>query len=293
MKTFLLLACALLLLTTFGCGAGKAPVAGSAQSQDFPVTLGLPPPVVARLQQQVRTDIERYVAAQQSSAIQALSASRAFPAAFKMPLVVQGLSDPWMGMIALEIHGYRIAALAKAGRENLPALIEAMEAGMARTPDAITFLPIPTGENPEEYVTYLLAVIEQAHQLREKALRRLSPEERQFLFAHAASLVERFFPHFYGLDEQTLPQAEADRRFCQLINDRLDYAAMVAAAQTLARLADDGWLQRLGNTFHDRQALAAPPDGITGEVLVARETSYGLIVIGGPGPNTYNLDKRF
>src|SRR5205807_2383931 len=217
----------------------------------------------------------------------------AFPAAFKMPLVVQGLSDPWMGMIALEIHGYRIAALAKAGRENLPALIEAMEAGMARTPDAITFLPIPTGENPEEYVTYLLAVIEQAHQLREKALRRLNPEERQFLFAHAASLAEHFFPYFEGLDGQTRPQAEADWRFCQLISERLDYAAMAAAAQVLARLADDGWLQRLGSVFRDRQALPVPPDGITGDVLLARETPYGLIVIGGPGPNTYNLDKRF
>src|SRR2546426_4953614 len=293
LKTFPLLACALLLFAMFGCGAGKSPLAGSAQSQDFPTTLGLPPPVVARLQQQVRPDIDRYVAAQQASALQALSVSKAFPAAFKLPLVVQGLSDPWTGMIALENHGYRIAELAKAGRENLPALIEAMEAGMARTSDAITFLPIPTGENPEENVTYLLAVIEQAHQLREKALRRLSPEERQFLLTHAASLVERFFPHFDGLDDQTLPQAEADRRFCQLISERLDYAAMVAAAQTLARLADDGWLQRLGKTFHDRQALAAPPDGITGEVLLARETPYGLIVIRGPRPNTYNLDKRF
>lgn len=292
-KAFPLLACVLLLLAMFGCGAGKAPLAGSAQSQDFPTTLGLPPPVVARLQQQVRTDIERYVAVQQASAIQALSASKAFPAAFKMPLVVQGLSDPWMGMIALEIHGYRIAALAKAGRENLPALIEAMEAGMARTPDAITFLPIPTGENPEEYVTYLLAVIEQAHQLREKALRRLNPEERQFLFAHAASLAEHFFPYFEGLDGQTRPQAEADWRFCQLVSERLDYAAMAAAAQVLARLADDGWLQRLGSVFRDRQALPVPPDGITGDVLLARETPYGLIVIGGPGPNTYNLDKRF
>src|SRR2546426_1773493 len=85
-------------------------------------------------------------------------------------------------MIALENHGYLIAALAKAGRQHLPALIEAMEAGMGRTPEPITFLPIPTGENAEEYVTYLLSVVEQAHQLREKALRRLSPEERQFLF---------------------------------------------------------------------------------------------------------------
>jgi len=293
LKTFSLLTCALFLLPTFSCGVGRAPLAGPAQSPDSPTTLGLPPPVVARLQQQVRTDLERYVGAQQASAIQALSAGKYFPAKFKLPLVVQGLSDPWTGMIALENHGYLIAALAKAGRQHLPALIEAMEAGMGRTPEPITFLPIPTGENAEEYVTYLLSVVEQAHQLREKALRRLSPEERQFLFEHAASLAESFFPYLEGLDGQTRPQAEADRRFCQLVSERLDYAAMVAAAQVLARLADDGWLQRLGRVFRDRQALPVPPDGITGEVLLAKETPYGLIVIGGPRPNTYNLDKRF
>src|SRR5919198_1213272 len=282
MKTVPLLACALHLLAVVGCGVGTAPLAGPPQGPDSPPTLDLPPPVIARLQQQVRPDIERYVAAQQASTIQALSGSKAFPAAFKMPLVVQGLSDPWMGLIALEHHGHRIAALAKAGREHLPALIEAMEAGLARTPDAITFPPIPTGENPEEYVTYLLAVIEQAHQLWEKALRRLSAEERQFLFEHAASLADHFFPYFERLDGQTRPQAEADRRFCHLVSERLDYAAMVAAAQTLARLADDGWLLRLGRAFRGLQALLAPPDGITGDVVLARETPYGLIVIGGP-----------
>src|SRR3989441_6423064 len=156
LKTFSLLTCALFLLPTFSCGVGRAPLAGPAQSPNSPTTLGLPPPVVARLQQQVRTDLERYVGAQQASAIQALSAGKYFPAKFKLPLVVQGLSDPWTGMIALENHGYLIAALAKAGRQHLPALIEAMEAGMGRTPEPITFLPIPTGENAEEYVTYLL-----------------------------------------------------------------------------------------------------------------------------------------
>src|SRR2546430_2689795 len=292
MKTFPLFACAVLLLAMHGCGMGRAPLAASAPSQEFPAALGLPPPVVARLQQQVRTDIARYVAAQQASALQALSRSTAFPVACKVPLVVQGLSDPWTGMIALENHGYRIAALAKAGREHLPALIEAMEAGMGHTSEQITFLPIPTEENQEEYETYLLSVIEQAHQLREKALRRLSPEERYFLFVHAASLAEHFFPYFEGLDGQTRPQAEADRRFCQLASERLDYAAMVAAAQVLSRLADKGGLQRLGSVFRDRQALPVPPDGITGDVLLARKTPYGLIVIGGPGPNTYDLDKR-
>src|SRR5207253_930178 len=138
------------------------------------------------------------------------------------------------------------------------------------------FLPIPTGENLEEYVTYLLAVIEQAHQLREKALRRLNPEERQFLFAHAASLAEHFFPYFEGLDGHTRPQAEADWRFCQLVSERLDYAAIAAAADV--EHGNSVVIDLAGNdTYH-----ASPLGLATGRLGVG-------LLIDRTGDDVYNL----
>ncbi|TAL09871.1 MAG: hypothetical protein EPO02_09030 [Nitrospirae bacterium] len=257
-----------------------------------PVT-GLPQPVVARFRGEVQGDLERHVGAQQAAVLGRLSGAAAVPAGFKRPLAVQALTDPWAGLIALEHHGHHLAELAASGSERLPSLIAAMEAGMGRPADSFAPIPFPAGRTREEHAAFLLAVLEQAGHLREKALRRLSRDDRRFLFDHAAAIVEHFIPHVEGLDELTLPQAEADRRFCQLVAEQVDYAAMVAAAQVLASLADESWLRRLEEAFRGAGAPALPPPpGVTGEVLLFRETPYGLVVIGGRGPNTYDLDGR-
>jgi len=249
--------------------------------------------VVARLQEQIQGELERYVGVEQAAVIKALARAETYPADFKLRIALHALTNPWAGLTALEHHGLRIAEAARSGNEALPALIAALEAGMDRTPELFAPLPIPTSSNPEDHIAYLIATLKQAHSLREKALRKLSQDDRRFLFDHAASLVEHFIPQVEGLDEHTTAQAKADQRFCQLINEQLDYSALIAAAQVLARLADERWLQRLGEVFQGAQPQASPPPGITGEVFVLRETPYGLIVIGGPGPNTYDLDQRF
>jgi len=279
-----MIAGAAFLLTVSGC---------SLEPRKPTFATGLREPVVARLRQAVQDDLERHVGAQQASVIRALAGAASYPAGFKQPLALQTFGDPWAGMTTLERQGRRIAELAASGSESLPAVIAAMEAGMGRSADSLTPIPFPAGRTREEHLAFLLSVLEQAGRLREKALRRLSQDERQFLFDHAASFVEHFIPQVEGLDERTLPQAEADRRFCRLVNEQLDYAALLAAAQALARLADDEWLQRLGEAFHDAEASPSPPPGVTGEVLLLRETPFGLIVIGGPGANTYELDRRF
>jgi len=215
--------------------------------------------------------------------------------------MVLALADPWHGMLTIEHSGHDAAGLVRSGAEHLPALIEALETGLDRSPKAFTPLPMPTSTQAEEQVTALVSLLEQAHRLRAVALHNLRPEDRRFLFDHAASLVEHFYPNVSltvspkasGPGEQTLAEAEADRRFCELVRERLDYAALIAAAQVLARLADEDWLTRLGAAVRTHRALPSPPKGITGDVLLLRETPFGLIVIGGPGPNTYDLDGRF
>lgn len=252
----------------------------------------MPQPVVAKLQQEVRGDLERHLATQSASALKALSEGATFPARFKRPLVVQGLSEPWMGLTALERQGSRLAEVARSGLPSLPTLIEVLEAGMNRGMESAKPVPAPTGGAAEDHVAFITAVLQQAHQLRGKALRTLSPEDRRFLFEHAETLVETFAPQVSEWNEQTMQQATADLRFCQLVAEQLDYGALAAAAQVLAGLADERWLALMEHAFHDRRALPAPPDGITGEVLLTRETSSGLIVIGGSGPNAYDLDQR-
>ena len=281
-----------LFLTVVGCGLEKAYQADSSRNQAASSAQVMPQTVVAKLQQQVRGDLEQHVPTQQASALKALSESTALTARFKNPLVVQGLTDPWTGLTALEQQGSRLAEVARSGLQNLPTLIERLEAGMDRRVETPKPVPVPTGGAEEDHVAFITAVLEQAHQLREKALQTLSADDRRFLFDHAETLVDTFVPQISGWNEQTRQQATADLRFCQLVAEQLDYGALAAAAQVLAGLADESWLASVENAFHDRRALPAPPAGIIGEVLLTRETPSGLVVIGGSGPNAYDLDQR-
>ena len=86
---------------------------------------------------------------------------------------------------------------------------------------------------------------------------------------------------------------KADLRFSELLEERVEYANLIAAAQVLARMANQSWLHQLDTVFLHPLAPEHTPAGITGDVLHVEETSYGLIVIGGRGPNTYELDNRF
>ena len=66
---------------------------------------------------------------------------------------------------------------------------------------------------------------------------------------------------------------------------------MVTGAQRLARLGNRKFLQQLEIALHNRKPVAQSFPGITGDLLLVQQTSYGLLVIGGYGPNTYDLDK--
>ncbi|MFM8551187.1 MAG: hypothetical protein ACKOCD_02575, partial [Nitrospiraceae bacterium] len=117
----------------------------------------------------------------------------------------------------------------------------------------------------------------------------LPDDDRQFLFDHAAQIVERFTPQLSEEDEGERRQTQADRRFFGLVGDRLDQAALLAAAQRLAGLDDEAWMDRIRLAFRDAPAWSDPVPEITGSVLLLKNSQAGLIVIGGPGPNTYDV----
>ena len=123
----------------------------------------------------------------------------------------------------------------------------------------------------EQHLAYLKTVLEQAHDLREKALRGMSPEDRQFLFDRAASLIEHFSPQLQGQDLQAMERAKADRRFGQLI-EQMDYAALVAEARLLAQLDNDRWLRQLIEVFQERPPVDRHFNGVTGDLLLVEET---------------------
>lgn len=206
--------------------------------------------------------------------------------AFKLPLVMQILTDPWRGFMVLEERLFRVA-VAPLRQHPAAQAATALEDLLGR-PAALETLPAPpVSTKAEDHLAYLESVLIEAHRLRERAFADLNESERQFLFEHAPFLADNFVPQLSEQDEDQRLRALVNNRFFRMAAERIDHAALLAAAQTVAGLTDDEWLRAARAAFRDLPARAAPLPWVTGTVLLAKETPAGWIVVGGRGPNTY------
>lgn len=250
-------------------------------------------PVVEPLRAAVQPDMSRLISNHETQVLRTMAGAGGRAARYKAGLVVQGLSDPWPSLSTLERHSLLAAEMAEGSVESIPALLDILEAGLDRT--AVSFPPVafPASMAGDELVGFFTEVLQQAYEDREKALRNLTPDERFFLYTHAASIVEHFTPHAAELSAAQEDVKKKDVEFSRLLMEEIDYSNMIVAAQRLTRLGNETFLRRLAVTFSHKRPLPNPVPGITGDVLLAHQTSYGLIIIGGSGPNTYDLDARF
>ncbi len=88
----------------------------------------------------------------------------------------------------------------------------------------------------------------------------------------------------------TLNERGEGRRLCDLM-DAMDRKSLFAAADALAPLASKQLLEKLKELPVDEgksKRLTFP--GVTGEIVDRIDTPAGTIIIGGKGPNTYQLD---
>ena len=244
-----------------------------------------------RLALTVRKAFEQLTGSHHRDLLAAHETVEKIPAQFKRRMVVKALKQPWDGLTDLEHQGLLLAEMAEGGSINLPALLDVLEAGMDRTSTFYKPVPLPTSSARRDLLAFMAGSLEQASLYRDKALTNLTEAERHFLFLHAASMAKHFIPQMSSLSDQTSARIKADLRFAQLLEEQVDYASLIAVAQVLARLANERWLHQVAAAWTKPLLPSDAPPGVTGDVLLVQETSYGLIVIGGPGPNTYALDK--
>lgn len=281
------------LLTVSLCLA----ISGCAQiAQMFAVTRLSDQPVdrqqqalVARMKVLVEPDLQDNLTTALPAVRKSLADQTNKSAKFKRNLVLHTLADPWDGLAAAERAGLLAAAAAESGVEGLPAVIDILEGGMDRTGASFAPLTFPVTLATEELLTFLTDALEQAYQDREQALRHLSPQDREFLFAQAGPLAEHFIPQV--APPQPLSHAEAAARYATLLMQQVDYSSLISAAQRLARLGNRKFLQQFDIALHNRKPIGRTVPGITGDLLLAQHTSYGLVVVGGHGSNTYDLDN--
>jgi hypothetical protein len=250
-------------------------------------------PALPRLAPAVRPVLDQLLPAAVSTLVDAHSDLAVVPARYKRSLAMTALAHPWEGLTHVERQGLLLAELAEGRAVNVPVLLDVLEAGMDRTSAFHQPVSIPATVTIQDLVMFMLESLEEASVHREKAVAHLSEDEKRFVFSHALALATQFTPQISAMSVQMSARVQADQRFAELLEEQIDYANLIAAAQVLARLANDPWSRQLIAAFGHEPPRIKAPEGITGTVLYAEDTPYGLIVIGGEGPNTYELDHRF
>lgn len=153
---------------------------------------------------------------------------------------------------------------------------------------ALPDLPPAPGKKAkaEEAVTWLVAVIEKAAELRELALERIPAGERAAVLAAARAPCDALCESFYL---EARPQRMDAALVALRAGGKLDRAAMASGGMALARLAERETLVALG------KALASlKPDGklrrpgCEGPLLLVRETAAGALIVGGKGKNRWD-----
>jgi hypothetical protein len=118
--------------------------------------------------------------------------------------------------------------------------------------------------------------------------------------AHAAALAPLTKGEVKELSSYIYPVMVANNTAAHTLNDRgtarrmvdlmekMDRAALVTAAEALIPMSDPKLLEQLKN-YPENGDVDVP--GVSGRVVARIDTPAGAIVIGGKGPNTYNLDS--
>ncbi|RPH79488.1 MAG: hypothetical protein EHM80_07710, partial [Nitrospiraceae bacterium] len=244
-------------------------LSGCSTMQDFFASVDSPPApssqirqsMLARLTPTVRKDLERLTRSRHRDFLAAHETVEKIPAQFKRRLAVKALKQPWDGLTDLERQGLLLAEMAQGGSVNLPALLDVLEVGMDRTSTFYRPVPLPTSSAHEDLLAFMVGSLEQASLYREKALTNLTETERRFLFLHARSIAEHFTPHISSLSNQTSERIKADFRFAELLEEQVDYASLIAAAQVLARLVNEHWLHQAATAWTKPLPASAVPPG--------------------------------
>lgn len=241
---------------------------------------------VASLLGKVRDEVKRAQGAAEAAVLARLADPATDSVLFRLPLVVQTLTEPWKGFEVLEQRVFRVA-VAPLRQQSAAELTTALRDMLGR-PAALGALKTPpVSTRPEDHIAYMEAVVLDADRHRERAIEALGESERQFLFEHALFLANNFVPQLSEQNEDQRVRALLNNRFFKLTADRIDETELLAAAQTVASLADEDWLRAARAAFSNLPSHPQSLPWVAGTVMLAKETPAGWIVIGGRGPNTF------
>ncbi len=164
--------------------------------------------------------------------------------------------------------------------EGLARILAVAAAKLDLTPKKPHKRPLPT--SPQQALDVIQQAITEAQTAYCAALAPLDKSEIQQLQTYLVPVLTT-----QNQVGHTLSDRNTGRQLCDLI-EKMDRSALVDAANALAPIADVRLLEQLKSLPEDGNVRVP---GVTGRVVSKIDTPAGAIVIGGKGPNTYELDK--
>jgi len=243
---------------------------------------------VLAAKQEVQPEIDRQLAAEQKIVMQELALGERYPAMFKTPVRVKAVRAPWAGMADIEASGLGLAAAAKGGLAELPAILDALSAAIGKPAGVAKSIPRRKLATLDDHADYIASVFAAAKALRDGAIAKLTAENREFVVGWPARMLGLFGPQI-PFNQRTRPICQNDRAFCAFACQHFDWPRFVGAAKALAQLADRAYLAALKNALKAAESSLQRVAGVTGGVMYRKETPHGLILFGGKATNTYNL----
>jgi hypothetical protein len=247
-------------------------------------------PAVPVVRKEVQPLIDKHLADQLPAVMEQLARANRPPAHFKLPVRVKAITDPWAGMADLERHGLRAAEAAKLGVEGLRALLDALSASAGKPPGVA-----PSLEERKEFkdlddlAAYVVAVLDEARRLRDEALGKLSAKDRTFSFVLTGRLTRNFSNQAFLKKEIQAP-LQNDRALCALAHEVFNWGKTLGSARALLYLSRPSFLAQLKKHLEAAAPLREEVPGVTGGVLYRMETKHGLILFGGKGANSYEIE---
>ena len=142
--------------------------------------------------------------------------------------------------------------------------------------------PPPLTDRPNLHIDTLLSDLKLANSYVDSAFVMLSLAERAALRHGTASLLRRF-DHSFLLDAGTLSESESHKHTLRLAK-KVQLSSLFYAAQILARYVDTHPVIHWPTSAPSE----TPPPNAQGNVLYARHTPLGWLIIGDTGPNYYD-----
>lgn len=190
--------------------------------------------------------------------------------------------------------------------EKLPAFTKVLNQKLLNmTPQQLSSLSLILNdikpiESPSNYphttdvnthVNYLISTTKKASKALTKAFSNLSEEDIVFLNKTSLSLTKKLNKSFL-LSDLKSSEKEEFIKFFNLFN-KIDLNELQTGFVYLNTLSQPHWLESFKKSLITLKPKPSTVAGITGDILLEKETDLGLLVIGSSNKNTYNTNIAF